>query len=178
VARRRRNDIFGFELSEVTVHFSNSDASSKQALAAAKRLGLDLDLTPRQLDALRGHTDELRSWLRNRPERHEAFVRNPAAVLDTVAGTEQRPRSSRRRPGTLPRWRGVGRSADIAAAGAEMYHWALAEPGRLAKFLKDPASVIDAALPGHSPASRKRVAAALTPPPKRPNEARPGRTKH
>jgi hypothetical protein len=58
-----------------------------------------------------------------------------------------------------------------------MYQWALAEPGRLAKFLKDPASVIDAALPGHSPAFRKRVAAALTPQPKRPNEAGRGRTK-
>ena len=176
MARRRRSGIFQFEPSEVTVHFDDSDASSRQVLNAAKRLGLDLDLTPRQLDALRGRTDELRSWLRNRPERHDAFVRNPKAMLDALAGTEPQRRSSRRRPGIVPRWSGVGRSADIAAAGVEMHQWALAEPGRLAQFLKDPASVIDAALPGHSPAVRKRVAAALTPPPKRPNQANRERT--
>jgi hypothetical protein len=157
-----RNNGFSIRLEphEITIHFNDADASSREVLKALKGLGFEPDVTPQQLDALRSRGDELRAWLKNRPDRHDAFVRDPAAVLGAMAGAQ---RTASRRRGTLPRWSAVGRSAELAAVGLEIRRWALAEPGRLAQLLKDPAGVIDAALSDHTPALRKRVAAAMSP---------------
>jgi hypothetical protein len=166
MAARRKALTVRLEPHEITVHFDDPDASSREILKALKGLGFEPDMTPQQLDALRGRGDELRAWLKNRPDRHDAFVRDPAAVLGAMAGVPPRRPASRRR-GTLPRWSPVGRSAELTAAGLEIRRWALAEPGRLAQLLKDPRGVVDVALSDRTPAFRKRVAAAMSPPAKR-----------
>lgn len=165
MAARPKNHSTRLEPHEVTIRFDDSDVSSREVLKAFKSLGVELAATPRQIDALRARGDELRAWLKDRPDRHDTFVRDPAAVLGAMAGVPPQRTASRRRT-TLPRWSGVGRSAELAAAGLEIRRWALAEPGRLAQLLKDPAGVIDAALPDHPPALRKRVATAMSPPAK------------
>jgi hypothetical protein len=164
MAARRKGFSSRLEPHEITIHFDDPDVSSRDVLKAFKSLGLELDTTSQQIDALRARGDELRAWLKNRPDRHDAFVRDPAAVLGAMAGVPPQ-RTSRRRK-TVPRWSAVGRSAELAAAGLEIRRWALAEPGRLARLLKDPAGVIDAALSDRAPALRKRVAAAMSPPTK------------
>jgi hypothetical protein len=164
MAARRKGSRTRLEPHEITIHFDDPDASSREVLKALKGLGFEPDITPQQLDALRARGDELRAWLKNRPDRHDAFVRDPAAVLGAMGVPPQRATSRRR--GTPPRWSAVGRSAELAAAGLELRRWALAEPGRLAQVLKDPAGVIDAALSDRTPALRKRVAAAMSPPAK------------
>lgn len=155
-----------FKSHEITVHFKEIKASSHEVVIAAKRLGIKLGLTSRQLDALRRQEEPLRTWLSKHPDRHETFLRNPTVVLDLVKGKTPS-RTLGRASKTVPRWSAVNHSGDVAVAGMEVRRWALAEPGRLTRFLKDPAGAIDAALSHHTPAHRKRVVATLDPQTKR-----------
>jgi hypothetical protein len=142
---------------EIFVHFDDTSAASKEVIAAAKKLGIDLGLTPRELDALRARRRDLRRWLAADASRHEAFVRDPQAVM--AALDQEAPPRRRRRPaaGSPVRWQGVGRSGETAEAGAAVAAWAVAEPGRLALLLADPVAAINAALIGSSTRARKRL---------------------
>jgi hypothetical protein len=90
---------------EIDIRFEDSDTSSEDVLAAARKRGLDLGLTATQLDDLRRLGPKLRKWLSENPSRHGEFKRDPRAALAGLGWRHPKDVRERDRGGTKPHLR-------------------------------------------------------------------------